>query len=94
MSTSPASMPVYALVNLVETSVVSASHPTEARNPSYKPPFNHVFLANSVAKEEDRVMQHIGTAYLQEDGGFRIDLTDLPPSRTLYIMPLQPECKQ
>jgi hypothetical protein len=85
MTKPSAAMPVYALVNAIDTNVVSAAHPTEAKKPNYKPPFRQQFHANTITKEEGRVLQHVGTAYLQEDGYLRIDLVDVPLSRTLYI---------
>ena len=83
------SFDVFAVVRTVETDVVCAAHPTEAITPNYKPPFLHTFVSDSdLLLAEDSVLQQIGRAELQDDGSYRIHLTDeIPPTKLLFLIP-------
>jgi hypothetical protein len=87
------SFDVFAVVRTVQTGAACAAHPTEATRPNYKPPFLHTFVSDSGSlPAEASVLQQVGRAELQDDGSYRIHLTDeIPPTNLLILKPKRAE---
>jgi hypothetical protein len=78
------SLPVYAQIEKAAKTIVYGAHPTQAKNPNYRPlslTENHASVTNTPEYGEELV----GHGTIQEDGDIRIVLTKTPPSRTLIV---------
>jgi hypothetical protein len=78
-------VPVYAQVKVVSKNVVSAAHPTQARNPNYRPPFLVAKKGDVVAKDGKHSLLVVGHATYEADGSTRVVLTAVPPSNVLIV---------
>jgi hypothetical protein len=87
------SFEVFAVVKRVQTDVVCAAHPTEARRPNYRPPFRFQIDFDSTSLPTgDSVLQNVGSAQSHDDGSYRIHLTEeISHSRALILKPKQAE---
>ena len=59
--------------------MIYSTHPTEAKNPNYKPP---------IAKNDDEALLPIGTMHPNDDGSWTIRLSSRPSGNMLVVKPL------
>lgn len=78
-------VPVYAQVQAPSGNVVSAAHPTQARNPNYRPPFPVPEKGDILTKNRKYALLKVGHASFEQDGEVRITLSARPPSNVLVI---------
>ena len=89
MSPDAESLVVFAVLEGPAEEVVYAAHPTEARRQDYQAPSSGGSrrVTDDLLTDDD-VLQEIGSALLQEDGTYRIELKLVPPSRSLVLAPV------